>query len=156
MSNIFKILTVLILATLFVSAQPVCSKRVVSELTSGTKFAVSSSDEDFYIIKIHSVDEHIIKAWTIDILTQAGRKKYLKFSAIHNKIGYSKTLRAYDHYANSWTDISSVDYDCNGNVIISNTQSRPDFVNMYEHIVPGSLEEALMEAVIEMLEEQAR
>jgi hypothetical protein len=148
MKYISKILLSLSIATIGLVAQPVCSNKVVSELTSNATFASHDSiGDESYIIKIHSVEGSIVKAWVLTIYSSAGRKDWAKKFPEYSKLGYAKDLWAYDFSNDTSALLSLVKYNCNGEVIASD--SRP--YASYDVVVPDSAGEAKMQTVKEMV-----
>lgn len=142
-------LMVLSFGMMSLSAEPVCSKRVVSEITNDTKYIGGSNDLYKYLIKIQSVDGNIVKAWFLDVNTPAGRKNKLKYGSKYSKLGYSKTLLAFDLENDKVALLSTVDYDCAGDFIDSYTV--PKYSVEYIDIIPSSAGESMMNAVREAL-----
>jgi hypothetical protein len=134
-------------------AQPVCSDKVVSQLTSNAKYSISSSKLDSYILKIHSVEGSIVKAWILRVYSFDGRKDFIKIDPKFSKVGSSKELHAFDFSNDTSALLSTVDYNCNGEVIYSHSTPK-DEVN-YDVIVPDTTGGYEMKTVKEIINESA-
>jgi hypothetical protein len=149
MKKIILGMMVLSLGMMSLSAEPVCSKRVVSEITKDTKYLGSSDSLYTGLIKIQSVDGNIVKAWFLNIYTPAGRKDRLKNGSKYSKLGYEKHLEAFDLENDKSATLSSTKYSCGGDVISSYTV--PKYSVEYDDIIPGTVGEGMMNAVREAL-----
>lgn len=88
-----------------------------------------------------------IKVWTIWLASEQGKQIRIENMGKYNdysSYGYSKTLDVINYQNMKLSLKSNVHYNCNGSIVISNSYND----NQWDDIVPGSLMEAAVHALI--------
>jgi hypothetical protein len=121
-----------------------CSEEEIGKLSFG-ELIVSSSGATAVaasIVNTAQVDykNKTIKVWVLYVMTPLGRQRNIdSLGTEYNGYGYTKQLKVITLKNNSSEIMSYANYNCDGSIIVSNTQPLGR-----DAIVPGSIDDTLV------------